>query len=322
MINLDNKKILLVRNDNIGDLICTTPAIEALRKRCPKAQIDIVVNSYNYSAIRNNPFVNKIYCYTKPKHKNSLTDKLKAGAGKVKILWQIKKEDYDVVVVFRSGYSKSAELFANITNAKHKIGVKNKKGKDNFNIHIPVDSNKHEVEFCFDCLKDFGVKYNGENTRYFIDKDLINAYKDYKDYILFHISSRVKENKYSKENFKKLFDLMNSYNILISAEPDDFKIARWIEQNSKAKFIQTKSLQDLGGLIKNAKLFVSLDGGAMHLGPAIGTKTISISGKTNMDKWYPWGYKDLVIQDSSGLADNIKLENILNKIRKEYEIYL
>jgi len=48
MIDLDKKKILLVRNDNVGDLICTTPAIEALRKKYPDAQIDIVVNSYNY----------------------------------------------------------------------------------------------------------------------------------------------------------------------------------------------------------------------------------------------------------------------------------
>jgi heptosyltransferase-3 len=52
-------KILLVRNDNIGDLICTTPAIEALRKKYPKAQIDIVVNSYNFVAINNNPFSKK-----------------------------------------------------------------------------------------------------------------------------------------------------------------------------------------------------------------------------------------------------------------------
>ena len=43
MIDLNDKKILLVRNDNVGDLICTTPAIEALRKKYPNNQIDIVV---------------------------------------------------------------------------------------------------------------------------------------------------------------------------------------------------------------------------------------------------------------------------------------
>ncbi|MRJ06235.1 MAG: heptosyltransferase, partial [Epsilonproteobacteria bacterium] len=37
-------KILLVRNDRLGNLICTTPVIEALRRHYPTAQIDIVVN--------------------------------------------------------------------------------------------------------------------------------------------------------------------------------------------------------------------------------------------------------------------------------------
>jgi len=65
------------------------------------------------------------------------------------------------------------------------------------------------------------------------------------------------------------------------------------------------------------KLFVTLDGGAMHVAPALGVKTISISGKTNMDKWYPWGYKDLVIQDNSKFANNIGSHIVFNKILSE-----
>ncbi len=53
------------------------------------------------------------------------------------------------------------------------------------------------------------------------------------------------------------------------------------------KHIQTSSLIDLSGLIKNVKLFVTLDGGAMHVAPAIGVKTISISGKFIIHhKWF------------------------------------
>ncbi|HIP11444.1 MAG TPA: lipopolysaccharide heptosyltransferase family protein [Arcobacter sp.] len=316
MVDLTNKKILLVRNDNVGDLICTTPAIEALRRAYPNNQIDIVVNSYNYDAINKNPFVNKIYCYTKPKHKSGLLDKIKAGLGKLQILWQIKKENYYVVVIFRSGYSKSAELFSNITKAQYKVGVKNPKGRDNFNLHVEVKNNEHEVEFCLNCLKEFGVKYNNENTFYYIDKNLTDKYKDYSDYILFHISSRIKENQYEKENFKKVIDNLNTNKILISAEPIDFESAQWLDENTEAKFINTSSLNDLGGLIKNIKIFITLDGGAMHLGPAVGTKTISISGKTNMAKWHPWGYKELVIQNYTKKADDIDVNIIFQKIKE------
>ncbi len=316
-IDLTNKKILLVRNDNIGDLICTTPVIEALRKRYPNNQIDIVVNSYNFDAINQNSFVDKIYCYTKPKHRSKLIDKIKAGLGKLKILWKIKKEGYDVVVVFRSDYSKSAELFANITNAKYKVGIKNPNGKDNFNLHVEVRPNTHEVEFCFDCLAPFGVEYNQEKTFYYVDEKFEKKYVKFKGYILFHISSRIKENKYPKEKFKEVINSLKLDNILISCEPMDLKDALWLEKNTKAKFVKTSSLNDLGGVIKNIKLFITLYGGAMHLGPAIGTKTIAFSGKTNMKKWHPWGYEKLVVQDKSKIAENISTNEIVNIIKRE-----
>ncbi len=311
MINLENKKILLVRNDNVGDLICTTPAIEALRKKYPNNQIDIVVNSYNYNAINKNPFVNKIYCYTKPKHKNNLADKIKAGFEKIKILWQIKKEDYDVVIVFRSGYSKSAQLFSDITNATYKVGVKNTKGKDNFNIHIPVDKNKHEVEFCFDCLKPFDVKYDGEKTLYSIEDKFI---QNFHGKILFHISARMKENQMSFEKLKRILEKLN-IEIFITADPKDWKMAKKLE-NNKVKFIQTKSFLEWAGIIKNAKLFVTLEGGAMHIAPALGVKTIAFFGKSNINKWHPWGYKDLVLQDKSKIAENINDELIVERIKE------
>ena len=315
MIDLTNKKILLVRNDNIGDLVCTTPSIEGLRKKYPNSQIDIVVNSYNFDAINGNPFVDKIYCYTKPKHKKKFLNKVKAAFGKLKILFDIKREQYDAVVIFRSGYSKSAELFSNITNAKYKVGVKDPKGKDKFSIHIEANHSKNEVEFCFDCLSPFGVNYDNENTFYFVEKSLFNKYSEYRDCILFHISSRINENKYFTENYTDIFKKLNDNKILISAEPDDFSMAEELScKFNNVSFIKTKSLHDLSGLIKNVKLFVTLDGGAMHLSPAVGTKTISISGKTNMNKWYPWGYKELVIQDKSLVANNIESNLIVKKI--------
>jgi ADP-heptose:LPS heptosyltransferase len=317
MINLSHAKILLVRNDNIGDLICTTPAIEALRKKYPNNQIDIVVNSYNYSAIHNNPFVNTIYCYTKPKHKQYFIDKVKALLGKIKIMWKINRVGYGVVVVFRGGYSQSAEIFSKITSAKYKVGVKNPRGKDNFNIYTTPEENKHEVEFCLTCLTPFGVRYNGEKTRYFVDITRVKEYIQYTDYVLFHISSRVSENRYSIKHFKQIIDNLERNNILISAEPQDVHNACWIENNTQATFIPTSSLEDLAALIQNVKLCVTLDGGVMHIAPALGVKTIAISGKTNMNKWHPWGYNDLVLQDKSRIASNINPQIVVRTINSQ-----
>ena len=307
-------RILLVRNDNLGDLICTTPAIEALRKKYPNAIIDIVVNSYNFLGIRNNPFIDNIFVYTKPKHVKGLK-KINALFSKINIMKDIFLNKYDISVVFRSGYSSSAEQFSNLSKAPMRIGVKDKNGKDNFTHHIIPSSDKHEVKFCFDCLKPLDVEYNGEKTFFYIEDEYVEKFKKYKGKILFHISSRVKENKISKEKFKNIFDKLE--NVIFTAEPNDFENAKWLNENTNAKWVKTNSLLDLAGIIKNSKLFISLDGGALHLGPALGIKTIALAGKTNMKKWYPWGYKDLVLQDKSKIAKNIDDNLILNRIQSE-----
>lgn len=39
-------KILIIRRDNIGDLVCTTPLFSALRQHYPNAHLAARVNSY------------------------------------------------------------------------------------------------------------------------------------------------------------------------------------------------------------------------------------------------------------------------------------
>lgn len=306
-------KILLVRNDNIGDLICTTPAIEALRKKFPDAQIDIVVNSYNSFVIEKNPFLNNKYVYTKPKHKKNLLDKLNAFTSKVKIFYKIFKTKYDVSIVFRSSYSSSAEQFSNISRAQIRIGVKDNKNKDNFTHHINFRNN-HEVEFCFDCLSPFDIKYNNEKLYFYLPEKLKNKYASYKNIVVFHISARMKKNQMSFEKLKKIF-LKLDQPIYITAEPKDFELARKLEEETSVTFKKTDSFLDLGAFISNAKLFITLEGGAMHLAPALGVKTIALFGVSDINRWHPWGYKDLVLQDESKIAENIDNDLIVTHIK-------
>ena len=46
------KRVLIIRRDNIGDLVCTTPLFSALREALPNAYLAALVNSYNAEALR------------------------------------------------------------------------------------------------------------------------------------------------------------------------------------------------------------------------------------------------------------------------------
>ena len=63
-------RILVIRRDNIGDLVCTTPLLAALRERYPAAHIAALVNSYNAAVLDGNPHVDEVHRYTKLKHRS------------------------------------------------------------------------------------------------------------------------------------------------------------------------------------------------------------------------------------------------------------
>jgi len=221
---------------------------------------------------------------------------------------------YDVSIVFRSGYSSSAEQFSNLSGAKTRIGVKDNKGKDNFNEYVLFDEDDHEVEFSYKCVASLGILPSNEKLFFYLPENYKDKYKNLENYILIHISARMKNNKYSKEKFKEIIDSIDE-NIIISAEPSDIENAKWIERNTKANFIKTSSFLDLCGLISNSKLFITLEGGAMHVAPALGIKTIALFGVSNINRWHPWGYKDLVIQDKTKIAENIAPSLVIQKIK-------
>jgi ADP-heptose:LPS heptosyltransferase len=58
-------RILVIRRDNIGHLVCTTPLFAALRARHPQAHIAALVNSNNAAVLAGNPDVDEVHSYTK-----------------------------------------------------------------------------------------------------------------------------------------------------------------------------------------------------------------------------------------------------------------
>ena len=304
-------KILLIRNDNIGDLICTTPAIEALRKAHKDARIDIVVNSLNECVVRGNPFLNKIYTYTKPKHKKRLFDKICAFFGKVKILLQIWREKYDAVVIFRSSYSPSAAIFALFARSKMVCGVS---GKGSLVTHpVKFDAALHEVELCYLCVEPLGARNGGERTLY------VPREKDakFKDFVFFHVSSRVAQNQLDKAKIVQILGFLkaNFKDVVVTVEQSKF--GREVPEDAGVNFVPTKSMDELASLLWAAKFALTLDGGVAHLAPALGIKTVVIFGKTSVARWAPiYGRaRCAVLQSASRVAQDVANEEIYEAVK-------
>ncbi len=320
------KKILLIRRDNIGDLICTTPAIAALRKNFSEAKVGILVNSYNADAIANNPDIDEIYVYEKAKHiedKNRFSVWLK----NLKLLSKIRKEKYDIAVGCGYKYSPRLARYTFLTGAKKRIGYA--PSNKSFYYNIPVNEPSepiHEVAAAFKLLEPLGI--TGEPSKLVLmpsinEKEKVLKHIEMEGFncdniAAIHISSRKENNRWPIEKFIRLGnEMIKKYTVtpLILWAPgssdnpyhpgDDekaLKIANGLV--SKPILYKTTRLKELIAAVSVCRLVVCCDGGAMHIAAALGKPIVTIWGSTDKRRWSPWKVKNIILQKGMN-ADEI-----------------
>lgn len=244
-------KILFIRRDNIGDLVCTTPAIHAVRQAYPEAKIGVLVNSYNAEAIRNNQDIDEIYVYEKAKHVPE-KNKFSVWWNNLKVLSKIRKEKYDVAIACGS-YSPRLARYTYMTGAKLRIGYLPTKIEKSifYNLSL-IEPQKpmHEVERVFALLSPLGINGIPDKMKIYPSSHEIEKINELfkkerffrvietplndnpgkndsklgqeKILIAFHISSRKPENRWPAEKFINLAKLIlknHNANIMLLWSP-------------------------------------------------------------------------------------------------------
>jgi ADP-heptose:LPS heptosyltransferase len=89
-------RILLVRPRLIGDVVLTTPAVRALRRRFPEAELLYLVESLAAPVIRANPHVNEVIAIDYRRGWRRLRDDARLGA-------RLRARGIDLAIDFHGG---------------------------------------------------------------------------------------------------------------------------------------------------------------------------------------------------------------------------
>jgi len=109
----ETPRILLLRQDRIGDVLVSVPVVRALRARYPRAVIDMVFSRTNYGvrhAIER--YLDRTWRY----------DKTPASA--VRLITSLRREHYDAIVDLMDGPSTNAQLVARWCGARYRVGIR------------------------------------------------------------------------------------------------------------------------------------------------------------------------------------------------------
>lgn len=320
---LDNiVRILLIRRDNVGDLICTTPAIAALRRHYPNAQIGALVNTYNAQVLDGNPHLNKVFVYQKIKHAAGFFPKIKSLCSRVRLIIELRRWAPDFVILAKSGYDRHGLDFARRIGAKRIIGflpgaAERSMRLPETSVALPNFMGLHEVEVINKLLGPLDIDDALGSLEVFPDARAVAILEDRilreKQNVAIHLSAREKERRWGQENYVALINSLlktipNVQIILLWSpgeadnpyHPGDDAIACQIVaaiDDERIRPIQTKKIMELAAAISLSDLFVGIDGGAMHLAAALNKKTVALfeNSDAKLAHWYPWKVPSKVV---------------------------
>ncbi len=329
------KKILVVRNDNLGDVICTTPALRALRETFPKAFIGVLVADYTKEALTGLPFIDRVYSYEKAKHSKS--GRLASWYRQGMVIGEIRRERFDVAIGIRSRFTKSHAWLVFASGAPKRVGHRPTGGGGSvsssyYNIFVPDETEElHEVERSLNVVRGVGADTRSKRLSMHIPSEALsgaNAFiaennllsKDSNKLVTLHITSRPEHNRvWPVESYVKVVDgLMATpgVDLVMNWMKKDASTATEVMENVlvRPRVFEASSLKGFAAFLSRSDLLITLEGGSMHIGAAAGAPTLAIFGDTSTVVWRPWGEGNVTLKRGA-LASLVTADDVLKAAR-------
>lgn len=326
-------KVLVIRRDNIGDLVCTTPLFDTLRKRFPEARICALVNSYNQGVLAGHPAIDGIFSYTKLKHREEGQSIFSVLLFKLKLYWALRQERFDCAICAGSGYSANAIRLAKIARPKHIISYINE-GQDydkavDMPVIRPTARRWHEVEDVNRLLLPLGVdEAPGPLSLRVPPRELEQVARllDTARYPLLavHISAREASREWPLTHYVYLIRHMCElgWGVLLLWAPGATNDPRHPGDDAKAEAImaattglsvipfRTTHLEQLTAAFSLSSMAVCADGGGLHVAAGVQLPVVGLFEHLpkKYERWYPWGVPSRVL--TSGSSQDWEVRNI------------
>lgn len=320
-------RILVIRRENIGDLVCTTPLLRALRQQLPQARIVTLVTRYNEAVLSGNPDIDATYSYTKAKHRAGGESAPAMYWRRVQTVLALRRERFDWILL-PGGPHTSALRFARWIGGQRMLV---RGGEDQV-------AGEHEVEQTCHLLARMGLRYETPAPRVLAapaELVRISAMLAAKlpqrpqRLIGLHISARKPSQRWPAESFAELARRLTAPDtafVLLWAPGraedaqhpgDDEKAARVLELAADLPLVAvpTQRLEDLIAALSFCDALICGDGGAMHLAAGLGKPVVCLFGQSTAARWHPWGVPYELLQPPSMEVKDITADAVARAYR-------
>jgi heptosyltransferase-3 len=326
-------RVLVIRRDNIGDLVCTTPLLAALRVRYPQAHIAALVNSYNAAVLEGNPHVDALHSYTKLKHRAAGESRIGILAARLAMLARLRRAPFDHVVLAKAGVDRQGLTLARQLRRRHIVGFASP-GDKHINVPVPAlpYAELHEVQVLQLLAAAIDAPHADGPVRVYPPAARIESWRQRlsldarRGWIAFHVSAREAERRWPAAHCAELIRRLANANtgVLLLWSPgaadhpahpgDDDKAADIMARvgaNPAVIATPTATLADLIAVLALCRGFIGADGGAMHIAAGLQLPIVALFEERKTRRWHPWKVPYEMVVTPTGRIADIRVDDVL-----------
>jgi ADP-heptose:LPS heptosyltransferase len=280
--------LYIPRGNLIGDVLVTHHNMQAIKKHFSNSELWVLCDLKSFPLFEYDPHVDKI-----------ITDR---GELDTSVFFQH---------IFNFCYFKRTFSFVKRLKSINKygyetLGVSIKMCEKVYSAYIPLSMYTDEfhdlpLSCSFGNLIRLSIPgYQASEPVFYISEDNIERAKVYletnmilKPFVCFFPGSGwAKYKRWPLKNFLELaLKLCEKYSCIFILGPNELKMKYYINALMHKKNIHVitgLSLQELGGIYKNALANITNDSGPMHISASVSCPTIAIFGNTNQKQWFTY----------------------------------
>lgn len=305
---LNLRKILLVRTDNIGDVLLLTPSINSIKRKNPNARIDVLVRPLAKDVLKNNPDISNILISRASWFAKTFS--LLDVYFLFKDILKIRRSQYDLIVDFRGDF-RNIFFYLYLGRGKYRLSYDRSGGSYLLTHCISYEENMHIFEKNYILIKELGVSFFNSQMVVKLNKfDRQRFNKKFNKIIQKHgklligihpgassFTRRWQINKYAALIIKlsEIYDCT----FYISGDNNEIELGSEIKSLSKLNNVYDLtgklSLLELSILLKKTNLLICNETGIMHLSVALKTKTLTLFGPQLPSKFGHYNKKSWII---------------------------
>jgi len=298
---------IMIRSTNwIGDAIMTTPAIRAIRKTFPHANITLLAKPWVVPVFQYSPHIDQIMIYDAHGCHSGLK-------GMAQLVQDIRAQQFDTAILLQNAIE--AAILSFLGGIERRIGF-NTDARGLLLTHaVPISKaikKIHQTRYYVQMLESVGIQNSGLDLELFIGlSDRVSAYrflqkinssKDFQWVGMNPSATYGTAKQWFPKRFAQLADRIarnHHAGILIFGGPKDRQLGEQVCEMMQTPAVNLAGQTTLGmamALIQQCRTFITNDSGLMHIACALQTPLVAIFGSTNPITTGPIGKNSHIVQ--------------------------